>query len=96
MTLSELIERYVTFKRSLGLIYRSEAQVLQAFCRAIGDRNVVCVFHGSLPPSPQESCHPIHAKAATQSTGKLPPNPRQGCHPLQAQPAVIGATRRRA
>ena len=41
MTLSELIERYVTFKRSLGLIYRSEAQVLQAFCRAIGDGNVV-------------------------------------------------------
>ena len=41
MTLSELSERYVTFKRSLGLIYRSEAQVLQAFCRAIGDRNVV-------------------------------------------------------
>jgi integrase len=41
MTLSELIEHYVTFKRSLGLIYRSEAQVLQAFCRAIGDGNVV-------------------------------------------------------
>jgi integrase/recombinase XerD len=44
MTLSELIERYVTFKRSLGLIYRSEAQVLQAFCRAIGDCNVVEVL----------------------------------------------------
>jgi len=44
MTLSELIELYVTFKRSLGLIYRSEAQVLQAFCRAIGDRNVVEVL----------------------------------------------------
>jgi integrase/recombinase XerD len=41
MTLSDLIERYVTFKRSLGLIYRSEAQVLQAFCRAVGDRDVI-------------------------------------------------------
>lgn len=40
MTLSELIERYVTFKRSLGLIYRSEAQVLQAFGRAIRERDV--------------------------------------------------------
>jgi hypothetical protein len=44
MTLSELIELYVTFKRSLGLIYRSEAQVLQAFCRAIGDCHVVECF----------------------------------------------------
>jgi hypothetical protein len=28
-----------------------------------------------LPPIPQESCHPFHAKAATDSTASLPP-----CH----------------
>jgi hypothetical protein len=27
-----------------------------------------CVFHGFLPLSPPEACHPIHGKAATQST----------------------------
>ena len=40
MTLSELIERYVTFKRSLGLSFRAEAKVLRAFCRMMGDRDV--------------------------------------------------------
>jgi len=27
-----------------------------------------CVFHGFLPLSPREACHPIHGKVATQST----------------------------
>lgn len=31
-----------------------------------------CVFHGILPRSPEESCHVIHGKVATQSRGKLP------------------------
>ena len=39
-----------------------------------------CVFHGILPPIPQESCHPIHSKVAANSTGILPPIPRQSCH----------------
>ena len=58
MTLSELIELYITFKRSLGLIYRSEAQVLQAFGRAIGDRNVVEVL-------------PSQARAYLNGTGPM-------------------------
>ena len=41
MTLSALIESYVTFKQSLGLSFRSEAQVLRAFCRMLGDRDIV-------------------------------------------------------
>jgi integrase/recombinase XerD len=41
MKLSTLIERYVTFKQSLGLRYRSETQVLHAFCRTIGDQDLV-------------------------------------------------------
>jgi integrase/recombinase XerD len=40
MTLRVLIECYVTFKQSLGLSFRSEAQVLRAFCRMIGDRDI--------------------------------------------------------
>ena len=53
-----------------------------------------CVFHGILPPIPQESCHAIHTKVATDSTGtchlfhaKLPPQQAQG-------PLTIGAQRR--
>jgi len=40
MKLRDLIERYVTFKQSLGLRYRSEAQVLRAFGRAMGARDL--------------------------------------------------------
>jgi hypothetical protein len=54
-----------------------------------------CVFHGFLPPNPQEGCHPVHGKAATQSTGRLPPSPRQSCHRIQVTSAIIGAPRRR-
>ena len=35
-----------------------------------------CVFHGFLPPSPEECCHAIHGNIATQSRGFLPPSPR--------------------
>ena len=41
---------------------------------------LVCVFHGILPPIPQESCHPIHRKVATDSTAKLPPHSGQHFH----------------
>jgi hypothetical protein len=40
MKLRDLIVRYVTFKQSLGLRYRSEAQVLRAFGRAMGARDL--------------------------------------------------------
>jgi hypothetical protein len=62
-----------------------------------------CVFHGSLPPNPQESCHLIHVKAATDSTGMLPLIPWESCHPIHVkaatpsgakQPRIIGAQRR--
>ena len=52
---------------------------------------VVCVFHGILPPSPQESCHPVHGKVATQSAGKLPPSPWEFCHPVHDSVAPLGA-----
>src|SRR5215831_9567997 len=39
-----------------------------------------CIFHGCLPPSPEEGCHPVHVKPATQSMGRLPPSPREACH----------------
>ena len=29
----------------------------------------------------QQSCHPLHGKAATHFTRKLPPITRQSCHP---------------
>jgi len=37
---------------------------------------LLCVFHGFLPPSPEECCHAIHGNVATQSRGFLPPSPR--------------------
>ena len=37
---------------------------------------IECVFHGFLPPSPEECCHAIHGNVATQSRGFLPPSPR--------------------
>ncbi len=46
MTLSELTQRYVTFKQSLGLSFRSETGVLKAFCRVMGEMDIVDV-----PPS---------------------------------------------
>jgi hypothetical protein len=39
-----------------------------------------CIFHGCLPPSPEEGCHPVHVKPATQSMGRLPPRPREAYH----------------
>jgi hypothetical protein len=32
------------------------------------DLRTDCVFHGFLPPSPREACHPIHPIPATQPT----------------------------
>ena len=46
MTLSELTQRYVTFKQSLGLSFRSETGVLKAFCRVMGEMDITDV-----PPS---------------------------------------------
>src|SRR5712691_9269227 len=40
-----------------------------------------CVFHGFLPPSPWECCHPVQRISATQSTGMLPSSLRHACHP---------------
>jgi hypothetical protein len=35
-----------------------------------------------------DSCHPVHRKVATQSTGKLPPNPQDSCHPVHGKAAT--------
>src|SRR5215510_5407352 len=34
------------------------------------------------------SCHPIHGKVATQSTGSLPPSPRETCHSVHGKVAT--------
>jgi hypothetical protein len=37
MRLSQLVAEYVTFKQSLGMRFRTESDILNAFCRATGD-----------------------------------------------------------
>ena len=43
MTLAACIQRYVAFKRSLGMRFRSQAETLRAFGRSMGDRDLVDV-----------------------------------------------------
>ncbi len=43
MKLIDLIERYVAFKRSLGMHFRTDANQLRAFCRAMGDVDIADV-----------------------------------------------------
>jgi hypothetical protein len=40
MKLTHLIDTYVTFKRSIGMRCRTDAQVLKSFCRATGDVDI--------------------------------------------------------
>ena len=40
MSLHEVVEAYIAFKRNLGIRLDSEARVLRAFCRSMGDINV--------------------------------------------------------
>jgi len=37
MRLHDLVEAYIHYKHSLGMRYRSQAPVLRAYCRALGD-----------------------------------------------------------
>lgn len=37
MRLHDLVETYITYKRSLGMRYRSQVAVLRAYCRVMGD-----------------------------------------------------------
>jgi hypothetical protein len=37
MTLHDLVETYIAYKRSLGMRYRSQVAVLRAYCRVMGD-----------------------------------------------------------
>lgn len=37
MRLREIVEAYITFKHALGVRLESEAGVLRAFCRSVGD-----------------------------------------------------------
>jgi integrase/recombinase XerD len=37
MRLHDLVETYIAYKRSLGMRYRSQAAVLRAYGRAMGD-----------------------------------------------------------
>ncbi|MBZ5623002.1 MAG: tyrosine-type recombinase/integrase [Acidobacteriia bacterium] len=40
MRLAEAVARYVTYKQSMGMRFRTEARTLQSFCRAMGDITV--------------------------------------------------------
>jgi len=44
------------------------AALLAEALAGLQDQVPACVFHGFLPLSPREACHPIHGKVATQST----------------------------
>jgi len=46
MRLAQLAAEYVTFKQSLGMRFRTESVILQAFCRAMGDIDVTQVRSG--------------------------------------------------
>jgi hypothetical protein len=48
MKLSQLADEYVTFKRSLGMRFRTESVILNAFCRAMGDIDITQVSSGSV------------------------------------------------
>lgn len=41
MKLSQLVAYYITFKQSLGMRFRTESVILNAFCRAMGDTHIV-------------------------------------------------------
>jgi len=40
MKLSEVVNRYVTFKQSIGMKFQSEAGIFKSFCRVLGDINI--------------------------------------------------------
>ena len=40
MKLYQLINEYITFKQSIGAVFKSQAYVLRSFCRAMGDINI--------------------------------------------------------
>ena len=46
MKLSQLAIEYVTFKQSLGMRFRTESVILNAFCRAMGDIDITEVSSG--------------------------------------------------
>jgi len=48
MKLSQVVNQYVTFKQSIGMCYKNEAQMFRAFCRALGDINITEVEPGSV------------------------------------------------
>jgi len=43
MSLHETVEAYIAFKRALGVRLDSQARVLRAFCRFVGDIDVASV-----------------------------------------------------
>lgn len=43
MTLAECIDAYVAFKRSLGMRFRAEAELLRAFSRTVGPVELAAV-----------------------------------------------------
>ena len=42
MKLCEVVEAYIAFKRALGVRLESEARVLRALCRSLGDIYGLC------------------------------------------------------
>ena len=43
MRLARIVAEYVTFKQSMGMRFRAESVILNAFCRAMGDIDITRV-----------------------------------------------------
>ena len=63
MRLADLIDTYVTFKRSMGMRCRTDAQLLKSFCRATGDIDIAEV-------RPETVCAFIAGKGPVTATWK--------------------------
>ncbi|WP_434113725.1 tyrosine-type recombinase/integrase [Paraburkholderia caffeinilytica] len=63
MRLRELVETYIAYKRSLGMRFRTDANILRAFCRTVGDIGVddvtgsgICLHRGTGPVTASWRC----------------------------------------
>lgn len=48
MKLCQIVDKYITFKQSLGMRLRSQAITLKSFCRTLGDINIAEVRPGAM------------------------------------------------
>ena len=66
MRLRDIVEAYIDYKQSLGMRFRSQAAVLRAFYRAIGDIAVAEVKPESVLASLELARSPLDGRKTTQ------------------------------